>query len=189
MNTIKICFISRIQTKKNLKYAIECLNGVDKNIEVYFDIYGPSENEIYFNDSLRTLKYTSKNIFWNYKGILTHDEIINTIMEYDLFFLPTLSENFGHIIYEALVANVPILISDQTPWNDINDYFAGSALPLDNQIGFVQYIEKVAKLNFEEIDELRENVKKYLENKINLDEIQNEYLDIFNSVIKINEGS
>ena len=35
--------------------------------------------------------------------------------EYDLLFLPTKGENFGHVILESMSAGTPVLISDTTP--------------------------------------------------------------------------
>lgn len=45
-----------------------------------------------------------------------------------LFALLTRGENFGHAIGEALRAGCPVLISDQTPWSDVQDSGAGVVL-------------------------------------------------------------
>jgi hypothetical protein len=41
------------------------------------------------------------------------------LAEYDLFLFPTLGENYGHVISEALASGCPVVISDQTPWRNL----------------------------------------------------------------------
>ena len=36
-------------------------------------------------------------------------------------FLPSKGENFGHIIMESLAASTPVIISDLTPWKDLEN--------------------------------------------------------------------
>lgn len=66
--------------------------------------------------------------------------------EHDLFFFPTLGENYGHVIIESLSAGTPVLISDQTPWT--SDADGACALPLKNQQQFVTAIDEHAKKNY-----------------------------------------
>ena len=44
------------------------------------------------------------------------DEVPDTFSKYNLFVFPTRGENFGHVIPEALSVGTPILLSDQTHW-------------------------------------------------------------------------
>jgi glycosyltransferase involved in cell wall biosynthesis len=44
--------------------------------------------------------------------------------------LPTLHENYGHAIAEALASGCPVLISDHTPWNEAEIKNAGFVRPL-----------------------------------------------------------
>ena len=51
-----------------------------------------------------------------YTGEATHRDLQRRLSTYDVMILPTLGENFGHIIVEAWAAGCPVLISDRTPW-------------------------------------------------------------------------
>jgi glycosyltransferase involved in cell wall biosynthesis len=44
--------------------------------------------------------------------------------------LPTAGESFGYVIFEALAAGCPVLISDRTPWRDLDRSGVGWDLPL-----------------------------------------------------------
>ncbi len=63
---------------------------------------------------------------------------------YDRFFLAPFSENFGHAINEALSAGVPVVISDKTPWRNLQEKGMGWDLPLDNRRAFIEVIEAMA---------------------------------------------
>lgn len=57
---------------------------------------------------------------------------MNTLSAYDLFLLPTLGENYGHVIHEALLAGCPVLISNRTPWRNLEALGIGWDLPLED---------------------------------------------------------
>lgn len=57
------------------------------------------------------------------------------------FFVPTKGENFGHVFIEALSAGVPILVSDKTPWRDLEAKGVGWDISLHKQENFVSVID------------------------------------------------
>ena len=52
-------------------------------------------------------------------------KVIETFSKYDVFLFPTKGENYGHVIFEALAGGCIPIISDQTPWNDIEQAGCG----------------------------------------------------------------
>ena len=66
-----------------------------------------------------------------YPGSADHEQVPQIIERYDLFFLPTLGENYGHVIAEALTAGTPVLLSDATPWRNLNSHGIGWDIPLN----------------------------------------------------------
>lgn len=173
----RFVFISRILWKKNLLSAINFLSGV--NGKVVLDIYGPKEEDGYWLECEKAIMMLPKNISVNYCGVLNHDEIHKTFSEYDAFLFPTLSENYGHVIAESLVSDCIPIISDQTPWSDMNEFGAGWALPLNNEEGFKKAIQEVVDMDEIHIEEKRLKMKSYLEKKLRIEELKKEYLNVF----------
>ena len=173
----KIVFISRILWKKNLLKAIHFLSTVKGT--VVFDIYGPKEDTNYWMECEKAINVLSPNIKVEYKGILSHDEIHQTLNQYDAFLFPTLSENYGHVIAEALVTGCIPIISDQTPWSDINEADAGWALPLDNESAFSDSIQVVVDMDEDSISAKRKCIEVYVKQKLRIEDIKRDYLSVF----------
>jgi glycosyltransferase involved in cell wall biosynthesis len=143
--TVKIVFLSRISPMKNLIGALNSFIGIKGNI--VFDIYGPAEDSSYWNKCEKIIGSLSANIKVDYKGTLPHNEVISVLSKYHLFFLPTLGENFGHVISEALLSACPVLISDQTPWRNLENKGVGWDLPLDSPEKFTQVIQQCVDMD------------------------------------------
>ena len=176
-NQISVIFLSRIHPKKNLLFALDCLKDIVDG-EVIFDIYGPIEDKEYWIRCEQYIKKMAQNVVVTYKGVAQHNNVQNIIHQYDLFFFPTLSENFGHVIAEALFASVPILISDQTPWNDVGAHKAGKALALNQKELFVEYIKELQKCTHNEWKIISKNAERYIHDKTKLEELKETYCEV-----------
>lgn len=142
---LKVVFLSRISQKKNLEHALEMFKKVKG--EVQFNIYGPLEDVGYWEKCQKTLKLLPENVHVRYRGAVPHDRVANIMAEHDLFFLPTRGENFGHVILEALVAGCPVLISNQTPWRNLEEKGVGWDIPLDNLEYFRSVLQQCVDMN------------------------------------------
>jgi len=137
----RIVMLSRISRMKNLEFVAEALNGVQG--VVILDFWGPIEDQAYWESCLHKFGKLPANITIRHQGSVSPDRVTEVLSQYDLFFMPSLSENFGHAILEALCAGCPVLISDQTPWKDINERGAGWSLPLAEPNRFRSVIQSI----------------------------------------------
>ena len=172
---VKIVFLSRIVQKKNLIYALELLD-IMKYPNIYFDIYGVIEDPEYWR-KCKELIGLNNNI--TYKGSVTPDNVSKTLSKYHIFFLPTRNENFGHAIVEAMQSGVIPLISNQTPWSDLDNYDAGWSFSLDNKFLFKNTILEVRDYSQDEFDMKSSKTMDYINNKINNKEIVDKYIKMF----------
>lgn len=166
-------FLSRIHPKKNLLSAIKYLTKI--NGQVYFDIYGSVEDESYWKECEKEISKLSENVKVEYKGLVPHEMVHEVFSRYDAFLFPTLSENFGHVIAESLFVGTPVIISDQTPWTDVNEIGYGKALPLEDTNGFVEAIQSIISLDQEEMCRASLLVKDYIERKWDINSLRKDY--------------
>lgn len=175
---LKLCFISRVSEKKNLNFAIEVLKLIPQT-EIIFDVYGPIEDEAYWNTCEENAKGLSPKIRFQYKGILKPIEIGKTISQYHALFLPTQNENYGHIIVETLQHARPVLLSDQTPWRNLQLENVGFDIALDDKIKFVDSINILVNLSQSEFDAKSKTCISYISHQLNIDKIKAQYLELF----------
>ncbi len=156
---LKIIFLSRISRKKNLDGALKMLKGL--NGEVQFNIYGPMEDKSYWAECQKIIGDLPGNIEVKYCGSVEHEKVGAVMREHDIFLFPTLGENFGHVILEALCAGCPILISDQTPWRALEEKGVGWDLPLSKPEMFREVLQRCVDMNNEEYVKWSERAREY----------------------------
>ena len=157
---LKILFISRITRKKNLKFVIETLNKT--RCDFSLDIYGPIEDTKYWKECERNINPAIIEKI-KYRGVVSNTDIAEIYPNYDLLFFPTLGENFGHVIYESLALGVPVLCSDTTPWNRLDEFNAGWSISLNNNTRFIEIIETLSKMDRDEFEKYKEGCLRYCE--------------------------
>lgn len=141
---LRIVFLSRISRKKNLDYALRILAKTP--IPIHFDIWGTLEDPVYWKQCQDQIQALPGNVAAHYRGLADHSKVSNILAGYDLFFLPTRGENYGHVIAEAFSAGTPVLLSDQTPWRNLHHEGVGWDLPLENgEAGFLKAIEEALR--------------------------------------------
>ena len=180
-NQLKVCFLSRICPKKNLEYAINVLSNVKTEVEM--NIYGPIEDLVYWRKCENRIKSLPKNVSVKYHGSVPHEEVYNTLSGNDIFFLPTLNENFGHVFIEAWGAGIPILISDQTPWRNLISQGIGWDLSLDEPTEFSRILEEVSTFSDSDWNSVREKCFEKVKSLSKSDKTISEYKDLFCSLI------
>ena len=151
LGTLKVISVSRIHPIKNTLFLIDAIADVRQSIVL--DLYGPIEDSAYWSVCQRRIHTLPSHVQVNYRGELASCDVRSHIERYHLFGLATKGENFGHAIYESLSTGTPVLISDQTPWRDLEQQRAGWDLPLDTTQSFTEALETVAQFVQSEYDE------------------------------------
>ena len=144
--SLRMVNVARVAPEKNLLYALEVL--VQCKSDISLDFFGPIYNESYWEKCQEVIAASPGNITLNYCGSIDNDKLETLLLDYHFMFMPSRGENFGHIIQEALVAGTPVIISDQTPWKDLEQKQVGWDLPLGDQNKYVEVIDKMAASEF-----------------------------------------
>ena len=74
------------------------------------------------------------------RGRRENVQIKKIFEETHLFFLPTLGENYGYSIVESLSNSIPVLISDNTPFRNLEKLGFGFDISLQNEKEFFSLI-------------------------------------------------
>ncbi len=179
---LEAAIILRISDKKNLDGALRLLFGVRGNMTL--SIYGPIEDPDYWIECQKLIAMLPSNVKAVYHGALAHEQVHEVLASKDLFFFPTIGENFGHAIVEALEAGCPVLISDRTPWRDLSKHGLGWDIPLSDAPAYHAALETMIAMNNDEHSELSENAVSYVAEIGRSPEIVDSNRYLFSSVAK-----
>tara|TARA_B100000780_G_scaffold273911_1_gene238144 strand:- start:7152 stop:8279 length:1128 start_codon:yes stop_codon:yes gene_type:complete len=177
---LKVVFISRICTKKNLHFALNVLGNTTQIIT--FDIYGPLEDQNYWTKCREIIKNLPSNITVNYNGSLQGNNVTETMRQYHVFLFPTLSENYGHVIVEAMQAGLVPIISDQTPWVNLQEKNAGWDINLDNHKEYGVVLDALFHMDPPRFSELSQSVINYINSHLNSCDLKSEYIKFFKTI-------
>lgn len=147
---LKIAFIARIVDIKNLLILLNNLNKLKQAISL--TIAGPAEDEAYWNDCKKVIETFPENITVNYAGEIKPEQVMPLISRHHLYCLPTRGENFGHSIFEAFLIGRPVLISNKTPWLELQSKQAGWDVDIEPADCLKDYIECAANWTQDEFD-------------------------------------
>lgn len=149
---LRLIFFSRINPKKNLLFALEVLK-VANHAAIQLDIYGPIEDADYWEDCLKFIQQHQLNV--HYKGMISPVNLVEILWQYDFLFFPTLHENYGHVIAESLCSSLPVIISKNTPWLDLESANIGVdlALKVDLFVEKLNYFIEIDKTTYLEMVE------------------------------------
>lgn len=156
---LNIIYLSRITKKKNLDTALKIVRNLKGHIK--FSIYGPKEDVSYWELCEKIIKKMPHNISVYYRGEVPHDNVVQIFGDHDVFLFPTKGENFGHVILESLMAGCPVLISDQTPWKNLQSIGIGWDLPLERLDLFRTALEELIDMDILTYSKLSDNARRY----------------------------
>jgi glycosyltransferase involved in cell wall biosynthesis len=176
---LKLFYLSRIAKVKNLHYALDVLTKIETEGKITYDIYGSLEDKLYWKECEDIIKKLPKNIKVNYKGDLSFEQVQPMIDNYHFLFLPTLNENFGHSIYETLMSACPVIISDTTPWNGINEKDCGFAIPLKKKEEFADVIKSLVQYDQDLYVFMCQNCRIFMKEKTNNESDIKAYKELF----------
>jgi glycosyltransferase involved in cell wall biosynthesis len=148
---LKIVFVGRLHPIKNLDYLLELLPQV-KGI-ILLTITGSEEDKGYVAHCKSIIEKFPGHISVRFTGELPNNRLPEVMHQHHIFASPTQGENFGHAIFEALAVGKPVLISDQTPWQNLFAKKAGWVINLQQKEQFIGALQQAVDFNQQQYDE------------------------------------
>ena len=175
-NQLRLLCVARVSPEKNIQYILDRLVNLQLN-NVTLTIVGSEYNIAYANKLKQLAAKHGLNVMW--QGYLAPEALEASLLHYDLFILPTLGENFGHAITEALRAGLPVLISDKTPWKALSKNNAGFDINLNEPHLFEEAIKKVYQMSEADWLTMHEGARTYFKQTIMDASVPKKYIQLF----------
>ena len=157
--SMRLVFMSRIDRKKNLEYLIDRLSSIAEG-GIELSIVGPHEDARYWGVCREKIRRLPSNIDVNVVGAVSYLEGLKLLTENHFFALPTLGENFGYVMLEALAAGCPIVVSERTIWGHIEDRNAGWAVSLEEPEAWVEVLKSCVAMDRNQFEKLSESARR-----------------------------
>jgi glycosyltransferase involved in cell wall biosynthesis len=127
---VRVVFLSRLHPEKGLLLLLDAMTAaVAQGLDLRLDVVGAGEPDYVAEARARAAVLGDRVRFL---GHLDGDTKWQLLVGGDLFVLPSSHENFGIAVAEALVAGVPVIVSDQVAIApEIDAAGAGLVVPRD----------------------------------------------------------
>ncbi|RTL57189.1 MAG: glycosyltransferase [Sphingobacteriales bacterium] len=158
---LKLVSVALVGPMKNYHEVLSALKKVKGN--VIYNIYGPIIHKDYWKDCLKIIGDLPENIEVHYHGELLPDKVKEVLAENHVFILPSVSENFGHALFESFSAGKPVITSNNTPWKNLQQFKAGwnAATSAD---ALVCILDEACNLNNSDYEALCKGARKVADN-------------------------
>ncbi len=163
--------VGRISEVKN---SLKMVSLFSEFSELKLTMVGTTDDPEYLNQCLNSASFNTFFI----PG-LNPKEVGEKLESSKFYISMTSGENFGHAIIEALACGCPVIISDQTPWNDLESFGAGWVIPLDDEERWKSVINMANVMEEADYFRMSERAKEYVSSKFNFAELRQQYLKLF----------
>lgn len=103
-----------------------------------------------------------------------------------LVVLPSHSENFGNVVAEALAHSVPVLTTENTPWEGINEIGAGRCISADIS-GLQTALRDLCSLSEAELGEMGRNGRAWMEREFSWNRVATEMNAVYRWILGFDE--
>ena len=173
-NKKKALFFSRLHEKKGISELVDAWLKIN-NSEWELHIYGPDYGN--FKEEIRKKIQNNKSILIFEPVFKNKDKVFEN---YDLFILPSRSENFGYVILEAMQYGLPVLTTNTTPWAMLEEKNIGWIM--DGSLKYIEkYLKQILSISKEEYEKKSINAINFSK-EYNWDRIQNKYFELYQKI-------
>jgi len=149
---LKFINVARISIEKGTLKMIESLQDIEYNI--ILDIYGPIYDLAYWDKCRMAIEQLPNHVTVNHKGFIESELVLDLMKNYDFFILLSQGENFGHSILEALSVGCPVIISDKTPWRDLESKGIGWDVDINDPKKVSRIFSEISQINQQTYNEM-----------------------------------
>jgi glycosyltransferase involved in cell wall biosynthesis len=156
---VRFISVARFSPEKNNLWLLQRFAEMKEPATLI--LYGPVGEKNYWQQCQGVIASLPPHLKVEYKGALPAEQIREKMEEAQFFLLPTLGENFGHAIFEALAAGRPVIISDTTPWRGLASVSAGWDLPLSDPSAFTAQLDHASRMDDAAFQPLSAGAREY----------------------------
>ena len=169
--------VGRIHRVKNLHFGLKALLNAPSSRPIKMTFIGPVEDEAYQKE-LVAMARNQDRVVVDFVGGMAPTELAPFWQKAHYFLSSTTQENFGHSIVEAWAHGCPVLISDCTPWRDLESKGVGWDWPLD-QTAWLQGLGIALNVSHTDWEEQSEKSRIFFNTEVRNPAVEQDNLKLF----------
>ena len=181
----RVGFVGRFAPIKNIENLIKAWSETGKN-KPGWELVLIGDGEADYKNSLVRLaeKLNINNIVFT--GFLNGKQKEAALQSLNYLVLPSKSENFGMVVPEALIREIPVIASKGTPWEELNTRSAGWWIEIGVQ-PLVKALQEALQLPEEQRKQMGANGRKLVEEKYSIEAVASQMIQLYRWIIKQGE--
>lgn len=122
-----LLFLSRINPIKGIEFLIDAWHRLPLTFRSDWELHivGNSDPEDYINSLKTKIKALNLQESIKFLGPLSGAAKMQKYQNSNLFILPTLNENFGNVVAEAMMCECPVITTFNAPWSCLKENNCG----------------------------------------------------------------
>jgi len=167
---------------KNLPFTLDLLSELNGDISL--DIFGPVEDQKLWSECQVKIASLPPNVTVNYHGAVAPERVLEEMFQRHFFILPTLGENYGHVIVEAASSGCPVVISDRTQWTGLEQKNAGWDISLEDRARWKSVLQQCIDMSSEQYQSMAESASRFGQAVMNSQENLQANVDLFRRALQ-----
>lgn len=181
----QIGFLGRFAPIKNLDILLKAWAEVGKN-NPNWELVLIGDGDINYKYQLIKLAETLNIRNICVKGFLSGLEKEKALQSLDYLVLPSKSENFGMVVPEALIREIPVIASNGTPWEELSTYNAGWWIDIGVD-PLVNALKEAMELSDLERQKMGENGRKLVEENYSIGTVSKQMIELYDWILENKE--
>lgn len=172
-NSRNFLYLGRIHPIKGLESLIQSWIKMEKNNNCKLEICGYYNDKKYYEKLRKMVKENElKNV--TFSKAVSGQEKIDKFLSSDIFILPSKSENFGIVIAEAMSLGLPVITTNNTPWECIMRENLGWYIDL-NENKIYQSMIQASQSNQNDLIAMSKKSRNYVKNEFEWESLLTKY--------------
>lgn len=157
----QILFLSRIHEKKGIEFLINAWEQLRAKYPTWNVVIAGNGEESYIHRLNEIIKSKSLRDCVEIIPPVFGEDKRRLYCESSLFVLPSYSENFGMVIAEAMSCGVPVITTNGTPWQELNEIKLGWCIDLSLE-KLITSISKAIELGQDSLFRIGQECSKHI---------------------------
>lgn len=179
-----LLFLSRVNPIKGIEYLIDAWEQLPEELRLEWELHiaGNSDPKEYIHTLEQKVEDLDLTDTVKFVGSITGEAKMRKYQNSNLFILPTLNENFGNVVAEAMMCECPVITTKNAPWHCLEEDKCGWWIDLSVE-NLVKTLTEAMALSDDARHELGKKGRQCIINRYSADSVAKKTMAVYRWVL------